>query len=213
MHARSGARSNKSSRLVSRRTSMALIVPQRMTCKATYNSPMPGSPIKVLLQTTIPTTADDWIYRAFQSARTILARAAAPRRAPVRGDDARPRKSWRTRSRALHARSERFDEMWLFAVDVGDGLTAAGLRGDFAFSEAGPRPAGHAGSHGFGILDLRFGEASARRITFIAATSTPMPARRAPDDSITTSISWPNFHSGANGDYQEIRAIAPFTRC
>jgi hypothetical protein len=37
----------------------------------------------------------------------------------------------------------------------------------------------------------------------------PDATRRAADDSITTSISWPNFHSGANGDYQEIRAMAP----
>ena len=26
---------------------------------------------------------------------------------------------------------------------------------------------------------------------------------------MTTSISWPNFHSGANGDHQEIHAMAP----
>jgi hypothetical protein len=37
----------------------------------------------------------------------------------------------------------------------------------------------------------------------------PDSARRIRDDSVTTDISWPNFHSGANGDYQEIRAIAP----
>src|ERR1700722_10266221 len=30
-----------------------------------------------------------------------------------------------------------------------------------------------------------------------------------PDDPYTTYISWPNFHSGANGDYQEIHVNAP----
>jgi hypothetical protein len=29
------------------------------------------------------------------------------------------------------------------------------------------------------------------------------------DDPYTTSISWPNFHSGANGDYQQIQVHAP----
>jgi hypothetical protein len=30
------------------------------------------------------------------------------------------------------------------------------------------------------------------------------PARQAIDDRITTDISWPNYHSGANGDWQTI---------
>jgi hypothetical protein len=29
------------------------------------------------------------------------------------------------------------------------------------------------------------------------------------DDQDTKSISWPNYHSGSNGDYQKINAIAP----
>jgi hypothetical protein len=29
------------------------------------------------------------------------------------------------------------------------------------------------------------------------------------DDPFTTAISWPNFHSGANGDYQEIELVQP----
>jgi hypothetical protein len=32
---------------------------------------------------------------------------------------------------------------------------------------------------------------------------------REPDDPYTTSISWPNFHSGANGDYQIIQIREP----
>jgi hypothetical protein len=37
----------------------------------------------------------------------------------------------------------------------------------------------------------------------------PEPAERERDDPYTTEISWPNFHSGANGDYQMIVPILP----
>jgi hypothetical protein len=33
------------------------------------------------------------------------------------------------------------------------------------------------------------------------------PRRRHIDDPFTTAILWPNYHSGANGDYQEIRPV------
>lgn len=32
----------------------------------------------------------------------------------------------------------------------------------------------------------------------------PDESRRAPDDQNTKSISWPNYHSGSNGDYQRV---------
>jgi hypothetical protein len=34
-------------------------------------------------------------------------------------------------------------------------------------------------------------------------------SRHTPDDPYTTSISWPNYHSGANGDYQTIDVKFP----
>jgi hypothetical protein len=34
-------------------------------------------------------------------------------------------------------------------------------------------------------------------------------ARQEPDDPYTSSISWPNFHSGANGDYQPVKIVGP----
>jgi hypothetical protein len=37
----------------------------------------------------------------------------------------------------------------------------------------------------------------------------PDRANRQVDDPYTTHISWPNFHSGANGDFQEIEAMRP----
>jgi hypothetical protein len=37
----------------------------------------------------------------------------------------------------------------------------------------------------------------------------PDASRHVPDDPYTTSISWPNYHSGANGDYQTIEVTSP----
>ncbi len=37
----------------------------------------------------------------------------------------------------------------------------------------------------------------------------PEVERRAPDDVESPSISWPNYHSGRNGDFQRIIALAP----
>jgi hypothetical protein len=37
----------------------------------------------------------------------------------------------------------------------------------------------------------------------------PDESRHVRDDQDTKSISWPNYHSGSNGDYQKINPIAP----
>lgn len=37
----------------------------------------------------------------------------------------------------------------------------------------------------------------------------PDASRHVADDPYTTSISWPNYHSGANGDYQSIAVTSP----
>ena len=37
----------------------------------------------------------------------------------------------------------------------------------------------------------------------------PDQSRCVADDPFSTNISWPNFHSGANGDFQEIAIVAP----
>jgi hypothetical protein len=37
----------------------------------------------------------------------------------------------------------------------------------------------------------------------------PDPSRHCIDNVCTTDISWPNYHSGSNGDYQEITPVEP----
>ena len=169
---------------------------------------MPGSPIKVLLQTTIPTTADDWSVARF----SLLGQFLGEQRRfgkPLFEVTMRDRDSLGAPDSVLSTLDHsQFDEMWLFAVDVGNALTATDCTAISRFRRQG-RGLLVTRDHmdlGSSICDLGgIGEAH----HFHSRNLDPDVSRRAPDDDITTSISWPNFHSGANGDYQEIRAIAP----
>jgi hypothetical protein len=169
---------------------------------------MPGSPIKVLLQTTIPTTADDWCIARFSLLGQLL-REQRRHGAPLFEVTMRDRESLGAPDSVLSTLDHsQFDEMWLFAVDVGNGLTAADCAAISRFQHQG-RGLLVTRDHmdlGSSICDLvGIGEAHHFHSRNLDADA----ARRAPDDTITTNISWPNFHSGANGDYQEIRATAP----
>jgi hypothetical protein len=166
-------------------------------------------PIKVLLQTTIPTTLDDWSITRFSLLGQFL-REQQRCGAPLFEVTMRDRENLGAPDSVLSTldQSGDFDEMWLFAVDSGNGLTAADCAAITGFRRQG-RGLLVTRDHmdlGSSICDLGgVGEAH----HFHTRNLDPDATRRAPDDSITTSISWPNFHSGANGDYQEIRAIAP----
>lgn len=169
---------------------------------------MPGSLIKVLLQTTIATAADDWSIARFSLLGQFL-RAQQRHGAPLFEVSMRDRESAGAPDPVLSTLDQsRFDEMWLFAVDVGNGLTAADCAAISRFQQQG-RGLLVTRDHmdlGSSLCDLG-GAGSAHH--FHSKNLDPDAARRAPDDTGTTSISWPNFHSGANGDYQEIRAIEP----
>jgi hypothetical protein len=80
--------------------------------------------IKVLLQTTIPATTDDWSIARFSLLANYLREQ--------RDDSGQPMFDVVTRDRdppgaadLVLSRLDQsdFDEMWLFAVDIGDGLT------------------------------------------------------------------------------------------
>jgi hypothetical protein len=174
-----------------------------------YNHTVKGDPIKVLLQTTIPTTGDDWSIARFSLLGQFLRDQQGANGAPVFDVTMRDREGRGSPDPVLSTLDESdFQEMWLFAVDVGDGLTTADCAAITRFR-----------SKGGGLLVTRdhmdlgssicnlggIGEAH----HFHSRNLDPDSTRRAVDDPYTTTISWPNFHSGANGDYQEISVIAP----
>ncbi len=154
--------------------------------------------IKVLLQTTIPTLEDDWNVSRFGLLREQLARlpgfeVSARDRGPLDRPD--PILS--------RLQESDYDELWLFAVDTGDGLHAEDSEGITRFRQRGS-----------GVLIARDHMDLGCSVCAIPAIGAanyfhsrqpdPDAARLQIDDAETPAIRWPNYHSGANGDYQQI---------
>jgi hypothetical protein len=84
------------------------------------------SPIRILLQTTIPTIADDWSIDRFGCLAAMLRRPRHPDGDPVFAVTTRDREALGLPDPVLsRLDTSAFDEMWLFAVDTGDGLSEA----------------------------------------------------------------------------------------
>jgi hypothetical protein len=156
---------------------------------------------RILLTTTIPFAEDDWHIGRFRLLRDHLAGlghavTARDRDVDARGDDVV----------LASLAAAPFDQLWLFAVDVGGGLTAADCAGVNAFR-----------ARGGGVLATRdhqdLGACLAGLGTFGAAhhfhsvNLEPDAERHCADDLITTAISWPNYHTGENGDPQPVTVV------
>ena len=167
-------------------------------------------PIRILLQTTIPETKDDWHIGRFSLLRDHLASLKDEVGNVLCQVTARNRESDAGGDDPLLSTLDRldFDELWLFAVDTGDGLTAADCQGITRFRQRRG-----------GILTTRDHQDLGSSLCTLGGvghahffhTQNPDPdaSRRIVDDSDTESISWPNYHSGSNGDYQIITPIEP----
>jgi hypothetical protein len=154
---------------------------------------------RILLQTTIGPVEDDWNIGRFSQLTAFLSNLpgveVVARDRAVPGGETDP---------VLGAMDQSaFDQLWLFAVDVGDGLNADECAAISRFRERGG-----------GLLVTRdhmdlgcsvctlggVGEAHHFHTHNIEAEAD----RQCIDDTFTTDISWPNYHSGANGDWQTI---------
>jgi hypothetical protein len=165
---------------------------------------------QILLQTTIPLLPDDWHIGRFSLLREHLA--------GLRNSDGSPR--YEVLSRNLEREDDGTDpvlrdlgssdvaELWLFAVDSGDGLSEAEAAGILAFRRRGG-----------GVLTARdhrdvgaclVGLGSLGRVNYFHSRHPePDEARRSRDDKTATDIDFPNYHSGSNGDYQTIAPLDP----
>jgi hypothetical protein len=166
--------------------------------------------IRVLLQTTIPTTADDWHIGRFSLLREHLASlkdeagdalcevTARDREVNAEGDD--PVLSTLDKSD--------FDELWLFAVDTGDGLSKGDCTGITKFRQRGGGILATRDHQDLGSSLCTLGGVGAAHF-FHTQNLDPDEANRALDDQATKNILWPNYHSGSNGDYQRIEPHEP----
>jgi len=98
-----------------------------------------GSPIRILLQTTIPAIADDWNIDRFLLLRDHLASLVDESGEPLCNVTARNREVNADGNDAVLSGLDAtdFDELWLFAVDTGNGLTVADCQGITRFRQRG----------------------------------------------------------------------------
>ena len=161
-------------------------------------------PIKILLQTTIPAAPDDWSIARFHLLANSLRLERDGDQRSLFNVTARDRDPPGAPDSVLSGleRSE-FDQLWLFAVDTGDGLTAEDCRAISNFRRRGGGLMLTRDHMDLGCSVCGIEEVGAAHHFHSKNVDPGLPPER--DDPYTTTISWPNFHSGANGDYQLIQ--------
>lgn len=170
--------------------------------------------VAILLQTTIAYHADDWAIERFSLLRDYLASLTDEQGDPLFTITARDRDPNAQGDDPILSQLDQsnFDQLWLFAVDVGDGLSDADCQGIQRFRERG-------GS----ILTTRDHQDLGSSLCKLTGACHPLgsahffhtrnpeldPTRHERDDQDTADITWPNYHSGKNGDYQIIQPTDP----
>ena len=164
-------------------------------------------PTKILLQTTIPFTEDDWHVGRFSllaaylrslkdaGGNTLCNVTTRDHEPDPHGDDP-----------VLSSLDESdFDQLWLFAVDPGNGLSANDCSGITRFRNRGGGIFSTRDHHDLGSSLCTLGGIGAAHY-FHSKHQDPDPSRNVRDDQDDPDIDWPNYHSGSNGDYQTIAA-------
>jgi len=163
------------------------------------------SPIRILMQTTIPFAEDDWHIGRFSLLRDELASLKDVSGKSLYDVTTRDRETDAAGNDPVLRTLDKsdFQELWLFAIDQGDGLTVTDCRGITRFRQRGGGIMATRDHQDLGTSLCTLGGIG-RAHFFHSKHPEPDPSRHVPDDPYTTSISWPNYHSGANGDYQKI---------
>lgn len=167
-------------------------------------------PLRILLQTTIPTREDDWHIGRFSllhehlnsltndNSEQLLDVVARDRRDNAGGDD----------EILSNLDTTDFAELWLFAVDNGDGLSKADCEGITRFRQRGGGIFCTRDHNDLGSSLCTIGGVGSAHF-FHSKQCEPDETRHTPDDQDNSSISWPNYHSGSNGDYQRVTVAEP----
>lgn len=166
--------------------------------------------IKILLQTTIPFTENDWHIGRFSLLQKYLESLRDEKGNPVYDIATRNiEKDAGGNDKVLSKLDESdFDELWLFAVDTGDGLTEIDCAGITKFRQRGGGIFSTRDHQDLGSSLCTVGGVGAAHY-FHSKQQDPDKDRNVRDDQITTNIDFPNYHSGANGDYQKIEIVEP----
>ena len=168
------------------------------------------NPIHILLQTTIPSVEDDWTIDRFSLLADHLA--------SIKDESGARIYEITTRNRETNAQGDdvllseldnsHFHQLWLFAVEVGNGLTPPDCGGITRFYQRGGGLLTTRDHQDLGASLCTLGGIG-RAHFFHSNNLDPDQSRHVADDRDTTSISWPNYHSGSNGNYQKITSVEP----
>jgi hypothetical protein len=166
-----------------------------------------NEPIEILLQTTIAPSANDWHIGRFSMLRDYLASLTASDGEPLLRVTARDRDPTGAPDPVLSSLDRsRYDQLWLFAVDAGDGLHAEDRGGILRFRARGGGLMVTRDHMDLGCSIRDLGSVGAAHVFH---THNRLGATPPPDDRETPEIQWPNFHSGANGGVQRVTAELP----
>lgn len=169
-----------------------------------------SNPIRILLQTTISAVEDDWNIDRFSLLREHLSSITDDHGRALFEVTARNRATGAVGNDAVLSTLDQtdFDQLWLFAVDTGDGLTVADCEGVTRFRQRGGGILTTRDHQDLGSSLCSLGGIG-RAHFFHTRHQDPDESRHARDDQDTPTISWPNYHSGSNGDYQRITPVEP----
>jgi len=158
---------------------------------------------KILLKTTIPATEDDWHIGRFSMLKANLEEAGYQVTAKNREEDTQGND---VDLAALATGT--WDQLWLFAVDVTGALTKTDVANINQFRAGGGGTLLTRDHQDMGSCLTKLGTIGIAH-NFHSINLEVDESRRCRDDPDTIEISWPNYHSGANGDAQQITVVEP----
>lgn len=169
-----------------------------------------SKPVKILLQTTIPEIEDDWHIGRFSLLTEHLRSLKDVDGEPLYDVTTRNHENDETGNDALLSSLDKseFDQLWLFAVDTGTGLTSSDCSGITSFRKRGGGIFSTRDHFDLGSSLCTLGGIGAAHY-FHSINLDPDPDRNRRDDVATTEIDYPNYHSGSNGDYQQVEVAVP----
>jgi len=164
--------------------------------------------IRILVQTTTPGGPDDWSVASLSLLTEHLASLHEDgTRFEVTARNREPDSSGDDPVLAALDRSS-FDELWLFALDTGEGLSSSDCSGITRFRQSGRGILAARDHQDMGLSLCNLGGIGAAH-HFQTKNPESDPGRLTSDDRGTPTISWPNYHSGNNGDFQRISRVEP----
>jgi len=169
-------------------------------------------PSHILLQTTILPHPNDWDISRFSLLRDFLTAQVDEQGQPLFRVTARDRAAAGDDPVLSTLDQSDVDQLWLFAVDVGDGLSDADCAGIQRFRQRGGSMLTTRDHQDLGSSLCKLSGAChplGSAHFFHNLNPEPDPHRHTRDDQDTTDITWPNYHSGRNGDFQVIQPLEP----